>query len=92
MMRNFRKNKYFSGFDQNYNLLMPFLMKNCADDDKSCKDDRKDIMMIMLAMQTQAPNSSMSANSMVPLMMMSDKENNEDLIMNLELSRPENRC
>lgn len=83
------------GFNANFNMMMPFIIMDCKDgtpqDISTCKSDRRDIMIIMLAMQTQAPGTTMHANSIVPLMMMSDKESNNDVILYNQYNREENR-
>ena len=40
-----------------------------------------DLMVLLMAMQSQAPESSMGAQAMLPLLLMDGKGNNEELIM-----------
>ena len=64
--------KSSNGFNNNFNMLMPLLMQKCDGDDQ-CEKDKKDIGVILMAMQSVAPGSSVNSNSMAPLMMMDDK-------------------
>ena len=64
------------GFGANFNLLLPMLLG--GDDDDSEGD--MDMLVIMMAMQSQAPGSAMGSNAMLPLMLMDSEGNNEDLI------------
>ena len=65
-------------------MLLPFLMKDCdsgtSDEIEKCKKDRKDMVVIMMAMQIRAPGSALGANAMVPLLLMSDDSSNADII------------
>ena len=42
-----------SGFDSNFNILLPLLMSDCADNDADCKKKQKNMMVMMMAMQSQ---------------------------------------
>ena len=42
-----------SGFDSNFNMLLPLLMSDCADSDADCKKKQKNMMVMMMAMQSQ---------------------------------------
>ena len=42
-----------SGFDSNFNMLLPLLMKDCADTDADCKKKQKNMMVMMMTMQSQ---------------------------------------
>jgi hypothetical protein len=59
------------GFSNNFNLLVPLLLRDDSD---------SNMLPILLAMQSQAPGSVMSANAMLPLLIMNEDSNNEDLI------------
>ena len=63
------------GFTQNFNLLLPLLLS----DEKLNGDD--DLLVLLMAMQSQAPGSAMNAQSMLPLLLMDSGSNNEELIM-----------
>ena len=76
-------------FNNNFNLLMPLLMKKCHGD-VFCEKNKKDIGVIMMAMQSMAPGSSVSSHQMVPLMMMDDKSKNKDLILFNDISKLQN--
>jgi len=83
------------GFDKNFNMMLPFILMDCKDgtteEKATCKDERRDVMIIMMAMQTHAPGTTVTANSMLPLMMMSEKENNE-LILTQQMSASNTHC
>ena len=76
-------------FNNNFNMLMPLLMKKCHGD-VHCEKNKKDIGVIMMAMQSMAPGSSVSSHQMVPLMMMDDKSKNKDLILFNDISKLQN--
>ena len=42
-----------SGFDSNFNMLLPILMKDCDDSDDDCKKNQKNMMVMMMTMQSQ---------------------------------------
>ena len=42
-----------SGFDSNFNMLLPLLMKDCASTDADCKKKQKNMMVMMMTMQSQ---------------------------------------
>ena len=42
-----------SGFDSNFNMLLPILMKDCDDSDADCKKNQKNMMVMMMTMQSQ---------------------------------------
>ena len=42
-----------SGFDSNFNMLLPLLMKDCAATDADCKKKQKNMMVMMMTMQSQ---------------------------------------
>ena len=42
-----------SGFDSNFNMLLPLLMSDCADTDADCKKKQKNMMVMMMTMQSQ---------------------------------------
>ena len=42
-----------TGFDSNFNMLLPLLMSDCADSDADCKKKQKNMMVMMMAMQSQ---------------------------------------
>ena len=45
-----------SGFDSNFNMLLPLLMKDCDDADADCKKNQKNMMVMMMTMQSQVTN------------------------------------
>ena len=42
-----------AGFDSNFNLLLPLLIKDCAASDTDCKKKQKNMLVMMMAMQSQ---------------------------------------
>ena len=42
-----------TGFDSNFNMILPILMKDCDDSDADCKKKQKNMMVMMMAMQSQ---------------------------------------
>ena len=42
-----------SGFDSNFNMLLPILMKDCDAADADCKKNQKNMMVMMMTMQSQ---------------------------------------
>ena len=74
-------------FNNNFNMLMPLLMKKCHGD-VHCEKNKKDIGVIMMAMQSMAPGSSVNSNQMVPLLMMDDKT---DMLIFNDVSQHQNR-
>ena len=42
-----------SAFDSNFNMLMPLLMSDCANSDADCKKKQKNMMVMMMTMQSQ---------------------------------------
>ena len=42
-----------AGFDSNFNMLLPILMKDCDDLDDDCKKNQKNMMVMMMTMQSQ---------------------------------------
>ena len=42
-----------SGFDSNFNMILPLLLKDCADTDADCKKKQKNMMVMMMTMQSQ---------------------------------------
>ena len=47
-----------AGFDSNLNMLLPILMKDCADTDADCKKKQKNMMVMMMTMQSQVTKKS----------------------------------
>ena len=46
----------------------------------------------MMAMQSQAPNSQMGPNMMLPLLLMDDSSNNENLMFYMMMSQQKPNC
>ena len=62
------------GFGDNFNLLLPLLLEP-----KDSKFD-SDMLYILMAMQSQAPSSGVSSNTLLPLLLIDTESNNEQLI------------
>ena len=73
------------GFANNFNMLLPLLLGS-EDGDKGDED----MLFILLAMQSQAPGSSMGSSAMLPLLMMSSDSNNQELIMFMAMMNNQN--
>ena len=54
-----------SGFDANFNLLLPLLIYDCADSDTDCKKKQKNLMVVMMAMQSQVEYFSKYNNLLI---------------------------
>ena len=102
-----------TGFNQNFNMLLPLLLADDDDDTTTTtsatttttaastttttaatttttastttatpvEDNDDDLLVLLLAMQTMNPESTMNANSMLPLMFMKSDSANSELIM-----------
>ena len=61
-------------------MLLPFIATDCdsktGKDLEQCKKDREDIAIIMVAMQTKAPNTAIDATNILPILFMDDKDGN----------------
>ena len=66
------------GFANNFNMLLPLLIGSEDDDDS---ETDLDMLVLLTAMQSQAPGSAMGAQSMMPLLMMDSSGSNQELIM-----------
>ena len=47
------------GFDNSFNMLLPLLLSDCEDD--ACKKEQKNLMIVMMSMQSNAPGSAMNS-------------------------------
>jgi len=65
-----------SGFDNSFNLLLPMLLMNDTDTDSS------QMLVLMMAMQSAAPETGMGSNMLLPLLLMDDSgnDNNESIL------------
>ena len=73
------------GFANNFNMLLPLLLGS-EDGDESDED----MLFILLAMQSQAPGSSMGSQAMLPLLMMDSDSNNQELVMLMAMMNNQN--
>ena len=62
------------GFRDNFNLLLPLLLESDNGQDNS------DMLFILMAMQSQAPGTNVSSNTLLPLLLMDTESNNQLLI------------
>ncbi|CAG5080560.1 Oidioi.mRNA.OKI2018_I69.PAR.g9645.t1.cds [Oikopleura dioica] len=75
------------GFDANFLILYKLM-----EDSSAKSSDKSDIALILFAMQSQNPSSSLDSMSLIPFLLMDDNSNNEELILFLEISRQRNRA
>merc|ERR1712150_181933 len=76
------------GFDNNFNMLLPFLLM----DDDSADSDSMDLLVLMMAMQSQAPNSAFGTDMMLPLLLMDDSGDNETLLFFMMMGQGKTKC
>ena len=72
------------GFDNSFNMLLPLMLLSEDDRRKRRSTDGVDLdmLVLMMAMQSQAPGTTMGTNVMLPLLLMSDEsaDSNESLM------------
>ena len=73
------------GFANNFNMLLPLLLG--AEDGV---EGDTDMLFILLAMQSQAPGSSMGSQAILPLLMMDSDGSNQELIMFMSMMNNQN--
>jgi len=73
-------------YSGNFNMMLPLMMEDCdtisdyaAMD--TCEKEQKDLMIMMMAMSSQSPDSGTSVNSILPMLLMNEEGNNELLMM-----------
>ncbi|CAG5106437.1 Oidioi.mRNA.OKI2018_I69.chr1.g2843.t1.cds [Oikopleura dioica] len=66
------------GFNNNFNMMLPLIMRDC--NDAACEKQKLDIMTVMIAMQSNAPNTAFGPDMMIPLMLMGNTDNNQELM------------
>lgn len=81
-----------SGFDSNFNLLLPLALKDCASGDSACEKQKKDMMIMLFAMQSKSPDTAMGPDMMLPMLLMDDSSNNEDLIFLMMMNQNHAGC
>ena len=62
------------GSDQNFNVLLPLLFSDSSD------GLDHDLLVLLLALQSMSPDTTMNTSSMLPLLM-EDKKSNTELVM-----------
>lgn len=81
------------GFDNSFNMLLPLLMKDdCAKTDTACQKKQTNMLVLMMAMQSQGPNTQMGPNTILPLLLMKDDKNNENLMFYMMMSQNRQAC
>ena len=59
-------------------MLLPFILKDCksltGDALTTCEKERRDLLVLSMALQTTAPHSSMNSNMIAPLLLIDDRE------------------
>ena len=73
------------GFANNFNIILPLLLGS-----EDGFESDSDMLFILLAMQSQAPGSSMGSQAMLPLLMMDSDSNNQELIMFMAMMNNKN--
>jgi hypothetical protein len=77
------------GFDNNFNMLLPLLL---MDSDDGSDDSSMDLLVLMMAMQSQAPNSAFGTGMMLPLLLMDDDGDNETLMFFMMMNQGKTKC
>ena len=77
------------GFDNNFNMMLPLLL---MDDDSSSDSSSTDMLVLMMAMQSQAPNSAFGTDMMLPLLLMDDSGDNETLLFFMMMNQGKTKC
>lgn len=76
-----------AGYDSAFNMMLPLALHDDCDDEatdaakEKCFKKQRDYMTMMLMMGAQTPNSGVSINSILPMLLMDGDDNNELLIM-----------
>ena len=64
------------GFSQNFNILLPMLFST-----ETADGIDQDLLVLLLALQSMAPNTAMGSSSMLPLLFSDESSPNHELIM-----------
>merc|ERR1712150_355532 len=75
------------GFDNNFNMMLPLLLMDDSDDTGSM-----DMLVLMMAMQSQAPGSAFGTDMMLPLLLMDDSGDNETLLFFMMMNQGKTKC
>ena len=78
------------GFANNFNMLLPLLLGSNDPSDDATDEGDSDMLFILMAMQSQAPGSSMGSNTMLPLLLMDSESDNSELIMFMAMMNNQN--
>ena len=76
------------GFDNNFNMMLPLLLLDGEDND----DSQSDMLVLMMAMQSQAPGSAFGTDMMLPLLLMDDSGDNETLLFFMMMNQGKTKC
>jgi len=87
----------YSAYQNNFNMLLPLAMIDCdektTDDDKAkCEQDREKMIVILMAMQSNAPGSPVTSQQILPLLLMRDNQSNEELIIFMTMMSQQQNC
>merc|ERR1712150_445638 len=75
------------GFDNNFNMMLPLLLMDDSDDTGSM-----DMLVLMMAMQSQAPGSAFGTDMMLPLLLMDDSGDNQTLLFFMMMNQGKTKC
>lgn len=81
-----------NGYNSNFNMLLPFALKDCTSTDDACKKQQRNMLVLLMAMQSSAPNSPMNSQQILPLLLMKDDSSNEQLIMFMTMLSQQPNC
>ena len=78
-------------YENNFNMMLPLLMEECANRDTVCEKENEDLMIMMMMMSSQSPQSGTSVQSILPMLLMKDDSNNQTLMMFMMMNQA-NQC
>lgn len=70
-------------------MMLPLLL---GDYDSSDQNSTMDLLVLMMAMQSQAPNSAFGTDIMLPLLLMEDSSDNEALLFFMMMGQGKTKC
>jgi len=80
------------GYNTNFNMLLPMALSNCKAGDKDCVEKRNKMIVLLMAMQSSAPGSPLNSQQLLPLLLMKDNANNEQLIVFMTMMGQQPDC
>ena len=80
------------GFDNSFNMLLPLMLLSEEDNRRKRRSTDGvdvDMLVLLMAMQSQAPGTTMGTNVMLPLLLMSDDsaDSNESLMFFMMMNK-----